>query len=419
MRVVRVVRVRVRVRALTLTLTLTSEGGPLVAGASGFAALRVVGGGGSLLDASHGYEAAPPPQTLAAEAALRFVNSEVDFAPPPLNALLRALHDEPPELRAAWWLRVRGRRRRSRRDWRTTALAPLFTLASEFHDLQRKALVARVRALIEAKGLYSADAFNVFDADRTGTISCSELAGALAWLGLQLPPAEIHELVRAIDTDRDGMVGLDEWCAWMGDDEARAAADPARASAVAQLARQLDLGGIEIAEVRIPELHHAPQPQAARPDLAPLPPEQLARLTARLVRPAGWQEVWSSKGTGGARASVWTPALSGGLASANRARLCLGHHATTGLDAPRGPLVLELHDTSKNGMQTSGALPRAQAQLLPHPLSYRQVWSSTVGGAQPLFVWRPQPPSAAFVALGHLATSTPQPPPLDAVHGLG
>ena len=34
---------------------------------------------------------------------LRFVNSEVDFAPPPLNALLRALHDEPPELRAAWW----------------------------------------------------------------------------------------------------------------------------------------------------------------------------------------------------------------------------------------------------------------------------------------------------------------------------
>ena len=144
---------------------------------------------------------------------------------------------------------MRGHRRRSRRDWRTTALAPLFTLASEFHDLQRKALVARVRALIEAKGLYSADAFNVFDADRTGTISCSELAGALAWLGLQLPPVEIHELVRTIDTDHDGMVGLDEWCAWMGDDEERAAADPARASAVAQVARQVDLGGIEIAEV--------------------------------------------------------------------------------------------------------------------------------------------------------------------------
>ena len=79
-----------------------------MAGASGFAALRVVGGGvnSGLLDASHGYERAPPPQTLAAEAALRFVNSEVDFAPPPLNALLRALHDEPPELRAAWWLRA-------------------------------------------------------------------------------------------------------------------------------------------------------------------------------------------------------------------------------------------------------------------------------------------------------------------------
>ena len=95
------------------------EGGSLVEGASAFAALRV---GGTLLDASHGYEAAPPPQTLAAEAALRFVNSDVEFAPPPLNALLRALNANTPEMRAAWWLRVRGHRRRSRRDWRAAAL---------------------------------------------------------------------------------------------------------------------------------------------------------------------------------------------------------------------------------------------------------------------------------------------------------
>ena len=65
-----------------------------------------------------------------------------------------------------------------------------------------------MRALIEAKGLYSADAFRVFDADRTGTLSSSELAAALAWLGLHLPPAGIHELVRSIDTDHDGMVRL-------------------------------------------------------------------------------------------------------------------------------------------------------------------------------------------------------------------
>ena len=94
--------------------------------------------------------------------------------------------------------------------------------------------------------------------------------------------------------------------------------------------------------MRIPELYDAPQAAAAQADLAPLPPEQLARLTARLVKPAGWQEVWTSKGTGGARASVWTPALSGGLASANRARLCLGHHGTTGLSAPRLELGIGL-----------------------------------------------------------------------------
>ena len=104
--------------------------------------------------------------------------------------------------------------------------------------------------------------------------------------------------------------------------------------------------------MRIPELYDAPQAAAAQADLAPLPPEQLARLTARLVKPAGWQEVWTSKGTGGARASVWTPALSGGLASANRARLCLGHHATTGLDAPRLGLGLGLGLPRREGRVT-------------------------------------------------------------------
>ena len=210
-------------------------------------------------------------------------------------------------------------------------------------------------------------------------------------------------------------MGLDEWSAWIGCDEERAAVDPTRASAVAERASHVDLGQIEIAEVQIPELYDAPPAEASPADLTPLAPEQLARLTVRLVKPAGWKEVWTSKGTGGARASVWAPSLGGGLASSNKARLCLGHHATAGLDAPRGPLVLELHDTSKNGMQTSEALPRAQAQLLPHPLSYRQVWSRTAGGAQPLFVWRPLPPSAAFVALGYVATSTAQPPPVEAV----
>ena len=92
----------------------SAKDGPLLEGASAFAALRV---GGALLDTSQGYEAAPPPQTLGAEAALRFVNSDVDFAPAPLNALLRALNADTPELRATWWLRVRDHRRRSRRDW--------------------------------------------------------------------------------------------------------------------------------------------------------------------------------------------------------------------------------------------------------------------------------------------------------------
>ena len=98
---------------------------------------------------------------------------------------------------AAWWLRARDCRRRPRRDWQLTPLAPLFTLASQYHALKKRALVARVRSLVEYKGLYAADAFHVFDADSSGTLSSSELASAFEWLGLALPPAEIHELVRS------------------------------------------------------------------------------------------------------------------------------------------------------------------------------------------------------------------------------
>ena len=97
--------------------------------------------------------------------------------------------------------------------------------------------------------------------------------------------------------------GLAEWRAWIGSDKERAAEDPARASAVAERAGRVDLGQIEIAEMHIPELYDAPLAEASPADLAPLEPEQLARLTVRLVKPAGWKEVWTSKGTGGARAS--------------------------------------------------------------------------------------------------------------------
>ena len=70
------------------------------------------------------------------------------------------------------------------------------------------------------------DLYHAFNGRRNGLLSCSELGAGLAWLQLQSqrPPragvsvdamheADVHALVRALDTDDDGLLSLDEWAA--------------------------------------------------------------------------------------------------------------------------------------------------------------------------------------------------------------
>jgi hypothetical protein len=55
------------------------------------------------------------------------------------------------------------------------------------------------------------DAFQAFNANKDGTLSCSELYGGLTWLGLELEPEQIHSIVRRIDTDNDGLISFEEF----------------------------------------------------------------------------------------------------------------------------------------------------------------------------------------------------------------
>ena len=70
------------------------------------------------------------------------------------------------------------------------------------------------------------DLYHAFNGRRNGLLSCSELGAGLAWLQLQSqrPPragvsvdamheADVHALVRGLDTDGDGLLSLDEWAA--------------------------------------------------------------------------------------------------------------------------------------------------------------------------------------------------------------
>ena len=53
-------------------------------------------------------------------------------------------------------------------------------------------------------------------------------------------------------------------------------------------------------------------------------------------------------------------------------------------------------------------------QLLPPPVRFKLAWHS-MQHKPPLYVWRAIPPSSYFVALGMIATTSEEPPPLSAI----
>ena len=128
--------------------------------------------------------------------------------------------------------------------------------------IKRGALVSAMHRRLRARGLYVQDAFRVFDHDGNGVLSCSEFFSACRWLGLKMLPADVHEIVRQIDEDGDGLISPEDWLAWMKDvaeEDAAAAAeadsDP-RASEAAP-----DLGAISVAQSQIEELGEVPAPR--------------------------------------------------------------------------------------------------------------------------------------------------------------
>lgn len=141
---------------------------------------------GLVLDASCGHRRATREGALSTDAALRFINSETAFEPRAINALLRQLQSQEARSRLEWFAKVRACRRRPRRDPMSTPLARLFSEVSEYHQLRRTALIARLRAQLGARSLYVVDAFSAFDQDGDGDISATELASGIAWLGLQV-----------------------------------------------------------------------------------------------------------------------------------------------------------------------------------------------------------------------------------------
>lgn len=367
----------------------------IVSGTETTIGLRV---GSYLLDGSHKYVPALPYQQDTAEACLRFADSDVFYAERPLNLLLHAMQSNTLEARRQWFDDVRSCKRRQQKPWERTSLVRLFTMPDEFHLLEHKALVSRVRTLIRLKGMLMMDAFRAFDVDRDGRLNCSELYAAAHWLGLtELTPNDIYDMMKNYDSTGSGTMNYHDFSKTFRDPDeeqdiyvfVNAQLSPAGLDTPGAF----DINNIVIPPMKIKELYDLHKVEKKTFKNRIIPPEVLAALKVKLKPIPQWEKVWTSEGTNSRhQVSIWevTKALTLWERS-NKMRVSLGHYAVSGFldpskDKKYERLTLEFTDTSTLSIKHSEVLEMAVEQLVPHPIKYVQVWHQELGSVQ-FYAW--------------------------------
>lgn len=95
-----------------------------------------------------------------------------------------------------------------------TPVSRVFLVPDEFHLLQHRATITAVRRRIEMKGLLVRDAFIAFNSSRTGALSCSEMNGALEWLGIRVTPSQVFRFLflwHACEKEGNAVVLCSPW----------------------------------------------------------------------------------------------------------------------------------------------------------------------------------------------------------------
>lgn len=283
-------------------------------------------------------------------------------------------------------------RRRSLQEvnsWKEAPVAQLFVEPRSFARRQRERLLGQAYQRLLDAGLPPEVAFNKLDSDADGELAAADFAAA-GRVGITMPAELLLRLFETVDTARRGLISLEEWTT---------AFEVTRPPAV------LPGGGLE----------PLPPPEA-------VPLDVLRSIVIELVNHSSFTPVWTSEGMLCRKhVSIWAPdQLVAGIVRVTALKISVGHYANQGFsDARAGSAygvgrrtILQVRDRRAfRGYSSQAYLQAVADHYCPRPTKYRQVWSQSRGRS--LFVWRPVPPSDAFVALGMVATTTPEPPPLE------
>ena len=165
-----------------------------------------------LLDSTKNYVPCAPPQKLSMLNCARFVNSDMYFDSNSITVLLRNLEKNKLEEREGWWLDVRSCRRRKQVEVeRTVPIYLVFHTATEFEFMEYRATISRIRLCLKDRGMLVFDAFRAFNSTNTGLISCSEMYGAMEYLGIKFVPDQIYSLVSKIAVSNTGLISYDDF----------------------------------------------------------------------------------------------------------------------------------------------------------------------------------------------------------------
>jgi hypothetical protein len=345
----------------------------------------------------------------------RYLNSETYYDISALSMLVRMLTGNSCEEREKWWLEIRSCRRRRQNPIEVTVpIYVPFVTPTEYSLLEFNSMIDRIKLGLKDKGMLVYDAFRAFNSSNSGLLTCSELYGALDFLGIKAVPEQVYNLMRKMAVSNEGLASYEDFkrIFHSGDDEFESMAIAA-------------MGDNNFEVVPPKPIEELVDLSAGIEDDAPVVlNEKVLKFFKLKTKPikssSSYNLIWNSQGTlSQNQVAVWAPSLSISILATTKVKICLGYYASRGFANPatnkegKNHQIAEISDNQTIRMNRSKVMQAVLVNAFPFPVRFKRTWQLQRGDKT--FVgWKPIPPDG-FVCLGMVCTNEDVEPSLDAI----